>query len=198
MELHSPTIGEISKALVKAQKTMKPAKKTKINPFFKSKYADLEDVIEAVRKPFTDNGLSFFQSTLPHESAIMVVTTITHESGEWIRGYLPVRPVKNDPQSLGSAITYGKRYGLQALSGQPSEDDDGNKASEKKDEQDYIKEVGALLRGKNLDNKQQVELVNFYCEAKKIKDLDMKHYPNFVSNFETIFASWWQSGATNG
>lgn len=134
MELMSSEISNISVAMRKMQEELGPAVKGKKNPFFKSSYADLSACIEAIREPFSNNDLCFFQGSLPgKEGSIVIVTTISHKSGEWVRGYLEVKPTKADPQALGSAITYGKRYGLQALSGLPTEDDDGNAASGKRD-----------------------------------------------------------------
>ena len=201
MELMSPTISEIGKALSKAQNEMCPAKKTKTNPFFKSKYADLEDVIEALRKPFSDNGLSFFQSTLPGEEGggIIVVTTIAHISGEWVRGYLPIKAAKNDPQGLGSAITYGKRYGLQALSGQPSEDDDGNNASEKtasvkKEKPSSTKSLLFSLDKKmidsNLTNTEKDLISKFYLEACGLQEHNDASLQDFTEKFDIVFDSY--------
>jgi hypothetical protein len=125
----SDTIGQLALALSKAQGQMKFAAKDANNPFFKSKYADLASVIEAIKVPLSANGIAFVQATDFEDSAVIVETILLHESGEWISGKLRMQPTKNDPQGVGSAVTYAKRYGLQALAGVPSDDDDGNAAT---------------------------------------------------------------------
>lgn len=125
----SEQINELAAALSKAQSAMVGAKKDSANPFFKSNYADLAAVMAAISKPFADNGLSFIQSPGFDEARIVVTTRIMHASGQWIEGDTVLPPTKNDAQGYGSAITYAKRYGLQAMAGVPSVDDDGNGAS---------------------------------------------------------------------
>lgn len=127
--MQSETIGKLAEALAKAQAKTKNATKDKDNPFFKSKYADLASVWEACRGPLTDNGLSVVQTTRADENAVIVVTTLMHSSGEWISGELGAVPVKRDPQGIGSVITYLRRYGLAAIAGVATEDDDGNGGS---------------------------------------------------------------------
>jgi hypothetical protein len=125
----SETIGALAAALAKAQAEMTHARKDAANPFFKSRYADLSSVMEAIRGPLTANGIAVVQSTDTDDSGVIVETVLMHSSGEWISGRLRVRPVKDDPQALGSAITYGRRYGLQSMVSLPADDDDGNAAS---------------------------------------------------------------------
>ena len=125
----SKQIEQLAAALCKAQAEMAGAKKTAKNPFFKSTYANLEEVIHCIRQPFADNGLSFMQFPLADEDRAGVETIILHSSGEWISNKLMLKCSKVDPQGMGSAITYARRYGLQAAVGLPSEDDDGNAAT---------------------------------------------------------------------
>lgn len=123
----STTIVEIAKALVKFQKAVKPVKKEAENPFFKSKYADLASIIEAIKDPMADNGLSFSQFPTGQNQ---LTTILMHESGEWLEDTYTVAPVDNRPQSVGSAITYARRYALGAILGIATEsDDDGAEAS---------------------------------------------------------------------
>jgi hypothetical protein len=131
--VESPTIGKLIMALAKAQGQIKAAPKDSDNPFFKSKYADLASVWDACREPLAKNGLAVIQRPNPTDGATVSLTTIlAHESGEWIRGTLVMRPVKADPQGIGSCLTYARRYALSAMVGICSEeDDDGNKASQK-------------------------------------------------------------------
>jgi len=128
----SDTIASLAAALNKAQAEMSGAKKSAKNPFFKSNYANLEEVINCVKEPFADNGLSFVQFPVSGDGVAGVETIIMHESGEFISGEFMLKCSKNDPQGMGSAITYARRYGLQSACGVPSEDDDGNAASAKK------------------------------------------------------------------
>ena len=124
----SETIAEIAKALSVAQSQMTGAKKESKNPFFKSDYSDLTSVMKAISQPFADNGLCFIQSPGFSDGLITVTTRLIHTSGEWMEGTTCLPPTKNDAQGFGSAITYGKRYSLQAMAGVPSVDDDGNAA----------------------------------------------------------------------
>lgn len=126
----SPSITKISAALLVAQKAIGSAKKDSVNPFFKSSYADLGAVMEACKSQLNEAGITVLQPVFSDA----VETILLHESGEWVSDYgTPIvssRP--NDPQAQGSAITYAKRYGLQALLFIPSEDDDGEKAMDRK------------------------------------------------------------------
>lgn len=123
----SESIGQLALALSKAQGMIRGAIKDSSNPFFKSKYADLSSVWDACREPLSKNELSVIQ--IP--SDIGVETVLAHSSGEWIRGFLKICPVKNDAQSIGSALTYARRYALAAMVGIAPEDDDGNMATGK-------------------------------------------------------------------
>lgn len=124
----SDSIKEISGALLKAQIAIKAALKDSTNPHFKSKYADLSSVIDAVKGPLNSNGITFLQPVSFNETGVCVETVLLHHSGEWISGALCIPSTKQDAQGVGSAISYGRRYGLQAMCGVPAEDDDGNAA----------------------------------------------------------------------
>ena len=128
----SESIKHIAAALNKAQAEMSGAKKGANNPFFKSRYADMNSVVDAVRIPFCNNGLSYSQFPIMQDNKVGVETILMHESGEWMSDILVLPMVKQDPQAAGSAITYAKRYALQSIAGIPSEDDDGNAASSQK------------------------------------------------------------------
>ena len=128
MEYQSNEINDLAKALNKAQTEELFALKDSTNPFFKSKYADLSSVWDVARKPLTDNGLAVVQTMGQSEDGNpVIITTLMHISGQWIRGHLTVNPVKDDPQALGSAITYGRRYSLSAILGICPDDDDAEK-----------------------------------------------------------------------
>lgn len=125
----SESIKSLSVAMCKAQSEMGGAVKDANNPFFKSKYADLSAVVQAVKDPFANNGLSYVQFPIEEGGRIGVETILMHESGEWLSNSFTVQLSKQDAQGAGSAITYCRRYALQAIAGIPSEDDDGNNAS---------------------------------------------------------------------
>lgn len=124
----SQEIGKISAALLKAQKEIVGAKKEAENPYFKSKYADLGAVLAVCKGPLNNQGISVLQPMISDESGVYVMTTLLHESGEYLSSKVKITPIKNDPQAHGSAITYARRYGLQAMLSIPSEDDDANDA----------------------------------------------------------------------
>jgi len=125
----------IAAALVKAQKEFGPALKTATNPHFRSKYAALDACVEAVIDALNNNGIFLMQYTHPCEDGVIVETMFIHESGEHMSGgRLHVPASKQDPQGYGSALTYARRYSLQAACGIAPEDDDGNAASKPKPE----------------------------------------------------------------
>ena len=135
----SESIKNIAIAMCKAQGEMGGALKGEENPFFKKKYADLGAVVQAVKEPFASNGLSYVQFPIESAGRIGIETILMHESGEWLSNSFTVQLSKQDAQGAGSAITYCRRYSLQAIAGIPSEDDDGNAASKgQKDEPNAI------------------------------------------------------------
>lgn len=126
----SAEIAEFAKAFPKAQAAMGDVLKKATNPAFKSKYADLAAVVEATIPALNSSGFSVLQPPATGGNGeVRIMTMILHESGQWMRCTLSLRPTKADPQGVGSAITYGRRYGLQAMTGVAPEDDDGNAAS---------------------------------------------------------------------
>ena len=128
----SVDLDKLAAALAKAQGQIHPAAKDSTNPDFKYKYADLSSTWDACRKPLSDNGLAVIQTTKLDNTTTFLITTLIHSSGQWIRGSLPLKPEKEDTQSIGSAITYARRYALASIVGVAPEDDkDG--APEKQD-----------------------------------------------------------------
>jgi len=126
----SEPINEFAAALAKAQGQMTTAKLNCTNPFFKNKYADLASIINTVRKPFSDNGISFIQLPESVKEYIGLTTIMMHSSGQWVKSRFLLKPTKTDPQGAGSALTYLKRYSLSSMSGVAADaDDDGNEAS---------------------------------------------------------------------
>ena len=123
----SESIENLATALSDAQAQMGAAIKDSENPFFKSKYADLTAVIAAIRMPFANTGLSFVQFPIAQDGNVGVATRIMHSSGEWLQSEFLI-PCKQDAHGYGAAITYARRFGLQAAAGVPADDDDGNSA----------------------------------------------------------------------
>ena len=129
----SESIKELATALAKAQAVMENASKDTANPFFKSRYANLESVVGVIRPALEKFGLSFVQVCHDWDVGARVETIILHESGEWLScGTMSAPATKADAQGFGSALTYARRYSLSAAFGVATEDDDGNAASKHK------------------------------------------------------------------
>jgi len=137
--MQSDSIAALAAALAKAQGQLESAKRDSENPFYRSRYADLASVWDACRKALSANGLAVVQTTKTGEAGTLLVTTLAHSSGEWIRGEYPLHPMRqvqkegwvpsDDPQAIGSALTYARRYALAAIVGvAPDDDDDGEAA----------------------------------------------------------------------
>ncbi|MDU0441568.1 ERF family protein [Staphylococcus haemolyticus] len=136
----SESITELNKALANFHKEVKQPMKDANNPFFKSKYVPLENVVEAIDDVAPKFGLTYSQYPVTTDDGkVGISTLILHESGEFIE-YPPAttKPDKNTPQGVGSALTYMRRYALSAVFGITSDqDDDGNEASGKRNNQNY-------------------------------------------------------------
>ena len=129
LEFSTDGLAPLFAAYVKAQSQMGEVFKRANNPAFKSKYADLATVVDAVIPAFNASGLAVIQSPAFDGEVVTIVTMIAHIEGGWMKSSIDLRPSKTDPQGVGSAITYGRRYGLMAVAGVAPEDDDGNAAS---------------------------------------------------------------------
>lgn len=141
--IKSESIAEISKAMAQFQKEVKQPTKDKENPFLKTKYVPLENVVESIMSVAPKYGLSFTQWALNDESGrVGVATLLLHESGEFIQ-YDPIFMVaeKNTPQGAGSLITYLKRYTLSAIFGITSDDDDDGAGSTNPNKQQKNQEI---------------------------------------------------------
>ena len=132
------SIANLAAALAIAQGQIDAASKGSVNPYFKSKYADLNALREAIREPLALNGLSIMQFASTHNDSVSVETMLAHSSGEYVSSTLSL-PVGRkfdkdgnmlplDVQSIGSAITYARRYALSAILSLAADDDDGNAA----------------------------------------------------------------------
>jgi len=119
----------IASALVKAQLEMITPKKGSVNPFFKNKYADLNDVLAAVVPALNNNGIVLLQPLVNIEGKNFVKTVLMHESGEIFESLAEIFCKNtNDAQAYGSGVTYARRYSLSSICGIGSEDDDAQKA----------------------------------------------------------------------
>lgn len=143
----SAEIKDLATALSKAQSEIEGAKKESENPFFRSNYADLASHWDSIRKPLTKNGLSVTQVTDIVADGILLETLLLHSSGQWIMGTIKVVSVKQDPQALGSAISYFRRYMLSAITGTAQIDDDGNLAQGKNIDSAVKPQVAAQASG---------------------------------------------------
>ena len=166
----SDSIKNLAIAMCKAQGEMGGAHKDSVNLFFEQKYANLGAVVEAVKKPFSDNGLSYIQFPIEEGGRIGVETILMHNSGEWLSNSVTVQLKKQDAQGAGSAITYCRRYSLQAIAGIPSEDDDGNKASPQQEEKPYIP---------NENDKSWIASIQ--SGASRIKDIEDPDYRKLIA-----------------
>ena len=134
-EMNSQDITKLAKALLNVQRQLLPAAKDATNPFTKSRYATLNSVMAASREALLDNGIWMCQCPVPVDTpgAIGLMTKLTHtESGQWQSSIAVVPLPKADPQGMGSAITYARRYALTAMLGLVTEDDDGEAACGRK------------------------------------------------------------------
>lgn len=124
----SEAINELATALALAQVELENASKNAANPHFRSKYADLAEVLNTVRPVFAKHGLSVTQFPSYADGLVSVRTVLMHKSGQWMAGDASAPASKLDAQGVGSAITYLRRYSLAAVAGVAQEDDDGNAA----------------------------------------------------------------------
>lgn len=128
----SDSIGKLASALVLVQREVEHAHKNATNPHFRNRYADLTEVIDTVRPVLAKHGLSVVQFPGYVDGVTTLESVLLHESGEWISGTAGARMQKDDPQGVGSALTYLRRYSLAAVCGISQDDDDGEAASRPK------------------------------------------------------------------
>jgi hypothetical protein len=125
---HSESISNIAKALSLFHIKVDTIKKDANNPFFKSTYASLSNILDSIKEPLMESGLSIAQ--FPHKERTLITLLMHGESGEWIESFYEMTPVKDDPQGRGSVLTYQRRYALSAiLLLNIDDDDDGNASS---------------------------------------------------------------------
>ena len=182
----SESIKELATALNKFQAECSGAKKDADNPFFGSKYANLEAVINCAKSALDNNGLAVSQFPIMDQGYCGVETILMHSSGEWISNTLLLACKKQDPQAMGSAITYARRYAYQSVLGIPSEDDDGEK-SMSRNQAPVKQQAPAPVQYQRISPAQATELmtiaqskskagVDSVMKGAKISDIALKDY----------------------
>jgi hypothetical protein len=174
----SETITKIAPALLKAQSEMHNAIKDSSNPFFKSKYADLNSVREACIPALNKYGITVLQPTIYEDGKPFVETLLLHESGEYIASLTEIISDKaNNAQSHGSGVTYARRYGLQSMCNIGSEDDDGNAASgnnvqpKKEEPKKEVKAKPFLLK----DSDEYTKAVEYVSTGGSVAEIKKKY-----------------------
>jgi hypothetical protein len=148
----SESITKIAPALLEAQKAITFASKNARNPHFKNTYADLPAVIDAVKEALNNAGIVFLQTPSPSDDGRLHLTTrLLHESGEWIEDTAVSPLPKQDPQGLGSAMTYLRRYSLASICGLYQDDDDGEGAKQKSDPNLLQKALASISNSEDMD-----------------------------------------------
>ena len=132
-------------ALALAQAEVENATKASTNPHFKSKYADLAEVLNTVRPVYSKHGIAIVQSTGFDGGMVSVTTALVHKEGGYITSVASCTPAKTDGQGVGAATTYLRRYSLAAACGVAQEDDDGNSAAHNRPAAAPAKPSNALL-----------------------------------------------------
>ncbi len=194
----SENINELAKALSKVQAILTGAVKDSKNPFFNSKYADLESVWDSIREPLAQNGFSVSQLPTMINGEPGLETILMHESGQYISSAVVVKPVKNDPQSYGSAYTYFRRYALAAMVGQVQVDDDANHATgnavtttpsekkynTKKVTENQLKRLYAIQSNSGLTVERVKEIMKEKFKIDSARDLTMSDYDSLIEIIE--------------
>ena len=155
----SEQIGSLTKAMASFQATVENASKKSVNPAFKSKYADLAEILNTVREDLGKHGLALMQFPSFQDGVAHVETILSHESGQWMAGLASAPVTKQDAQGVGSAITYLRRYSIAAVCGIAQEDDDANSSVGRKQEKQADSAaamIAPILAAPNLDKLQTV------------------------------------------
>lgn len=201
----SPSTKSLDKALLKALAEIQNPAKDSVNPHFKSKYADLESVLEVCKKPLLNAGIVMSQGAVLVDGGWQLVTKLKHaESGEYRDTFFPMNPVKQDPQGYGSAQTYARRFTLMAMLGLVASDDDANEASRpanvpretsnsvknvpegegKKISQPQIARLLAIGAKSGWDSPAIHALVEQRLGVKSLKDVDWRVYDKLVAHVQ--------------
>jgi hypothetical protein len=203
----------LSAAMAEAFAEIEGATKSATNPHFKSKYADLTSIIEAIKPPLIRHGLFFTQRCIPSEDGVSVETVLHHSSGEKEGlGTLYVPANKRDPQGFGSALTYARRYALQTAFGVPTEDDDGNAAvatarpskgearpdnsADERLPEDLGRSEGEMSSSSlRASLRLLVHHINGCASVADLEDvLDTEDAKDVIDNCKRRFPAWWETG----
>lgn len=185
----SPTVTAISAALLKFQGSADGVGKTSVNPGFKSRYANLETVVDTARPELQKVGIVFLQSGGAIVEGVMAMSTrlIHAESGEWIEGTMDIALGKRDPQGVGSAQTYAQRYHLMAMLGLPPVDDDGEGAIDR----NHSRPTPGVER---ISSERAKKVLNF---PEMLKEIDTAETVKVLENWREFYAkadAWMPGG----
>ena len=188
-------------ALAKAQADIEVAAHNSSNPYFKSRYSDLNAVVKASRPALTKNGLAVIQRVMANgDGRMYLYTRLCHTSGQWIESKMPLNPPRQDIQTLGSYITYSKRYMYAAVCGvvAAEEDDDGENAMNRHEtvygkkqsvpqQESTIspEQLGEIVEALGKDKEKTKELLDHY-KLNKLSDLPSKHFDKLIDRLKTI------------
>jgi len=169
------TGAKLPKALLLAQMQMGNAVKDSTNPFFKSKYADLNSIREACMPALNANGIVVLQPTTHIDGKNFIRTILLHESGESMESLTEIVYNKqNDAQAQGSGITYARRYGLQSFVNVGAEDDDGHKASQPKVEPQKV--IATPKPALNENSEAFAKAINYLEGGGSVAEIQKKYY----------------------
>jgi len=193
----SSELGELFGALAKAQLEMEVAKTDSVNPFFKSRYCDLAGIVKASRPCLAKNGLCIIQRVLPDEKGqLTLFSRLCHSSGQWMESRMPILPPKQDIQTIGSYITYLRRYNYAAIAGvvAADEDDDGEKAMEAPRKQGIadtdngkISKAQLQVLSQELEGHEEIlEAILNGFQIGKLSDLGAKHYTKCMARIREV------------
>ena len=202
----SESIKSLAIALCKFQGSVAKVKKEATNPFFKSKYATLANILDVISKPLSENGLAVSQLPVGETG---LTTILMHESGEFIMETYQMKPVKNDPQGIGSSITYQRRYAIGAVLGlNIDDDDDGNGASGNKTTANKSLGQKPATNDKKMFCRSDENLVNCLCDLvtgqnwcgknTKKEKWTMAQFETSLRGFTPEDYTWLVNRATNG
>lgn len=198
VKCESEDLGKLFEALAKAQGEMLAAKKDNLNSFFSSSYADLSAIVKATRPALAKYGLSVVQRILPNgNGGLALYTRLCHASGQWMESKMGINPPKSDIQSIGSYITYIRRYNYSSIVGAvDEEDDDGEKAMEEPRRQGIApsKASGSGITRAQLDvlsyelegEEEILESVLKGFSISKLADLPAKSYTKCLNRVREI------------
>jgi len=199
----SEQLNELFTALAKAQADMPVVGKNKINPFFKSNYAGIEDMVMATRPCLSKNGLSvIYPPLIETESGEYMSCILCHSSGQWIKGVMKVSPTKADIQSLGSYKSYLRRYLYQDMTGcvTVDEDDDAETVmknngyrpqpitnnSSDKIRPDQVKEIERGIKGYSEIRESILESAN----CADLSELTQSQFKSIVTKLPTMVSAF--------